>query len=291
MTLSAAQFGSFRLFTIETGTFRLDGGSIFGVVPKTLWSQQVKCDERNRIQLTARSLLVHSTSTGRVYLIDTGVGHKFNEKMSKIYGLDFSGYTLQSSLEYHGFQASDITDVVLTHLHFDHCGGGVVSDADGTPSLAFPGAKYWVHKDQWKNALEPNVREAASYLPENIGPLEASGQIRLVDDGHRYEPDFTIEVVLGHTPGQQLPLLSAGGRKLLFAADLLPMTAHLPLPWVMGFDTRPLLTLEDKKRVFSRCIQENRLLYLEHDPQNELVTLGNSADRPNVTWTGTLNDL
>lgn len=291
MTLSAAQFGSFRLFTIETGTFRLDGGAIFGVVPKTLWSKQVECDERNRIQLTARVLLVHSTSTGRVYLIDTGIGHKFNEKMSKIYGLDFSGHTLQSSLEYHGFQASDITDVVFTHLHFDHCGGAVLGDADGTSTLAFPGAQHWVHKEQWKNALEPNVREAASFLPENIGPLEASGQIRLVDDGHKYEPDFTIEVVEGHTPGQQLPLLSSGERKLLFAADLLPMTSHLPLPWVMGFDTRPLLTLEDKKRVFSRCILENRLLYLEHDPQHELVILGNPADRPNITWAGTLNDL
>ncbi len=291
MTLSSAQFDNFRLFTMETGTFRLDGGSIFGVVPKTLWAQHVACDEQNRIQLTARVLLIHSTSSGRVYLIDSGIGHKFNEKFSKIYGLDFSGHTLMSSLEYHGFQATDITDVVFTHLHFDHCGGAVLRNSEGESSLAFPKARHWVHQEQWKNARNPNEREAASFLPENLDPLEASGQIHLVEDGHQYEPDFTIEVVDGHTPGQQLPLLSSGDRKLLFAADLLPTTAHLPLPWVMGFDTRPLLTLEDKKRVFARCIHENILLYLEHDPYHELIALGNSAHRPNITWAGTLDDL
>ncbi len=291
MALSKAQFGNFRLFALETGTFRLDGGSIFGVVPKTLWSRRLACDEQNRILLTARVLLVHSAATGRVYLIDSGIGHKFDEKFVKIYGLDFSGHTLESSLEHHGFRTSDITDVVFTHMHFDHCGGTVRHGVDGQPELTFPEAPHWVHTAHWDNVLHPNEREISSFLPENIEPLRESGQIQLVDDGHVYEPGFEIIVVDGHTPGQQLPLLTDGKRQLLFAADLLPTTVHLPLPWVMGFDTRPLLTLEDKKRVFGRCIRENTLLFLEHDPQHELVKLGDTPQRPSVTWTGTLDDL
>ena len=291
MALSKAQFGNFRLFTLETGTFRLDGGSMFGVVPKTLWSRQLECDERNRILLTARVLLVHSTATGRVYLIDSGIGHKSGEKFRKIYELDHSGHTLESSLEYHGFRLSDITDIVFTHLHFDHCGGAVRMDADGKLELTFPQVPHWVHTAHWNNVLNPNEREISSFLPENIGPLRESGQIKLVDDGHAYEPGFEIVVVEGHTPGQQLPLLSDGGRQLLFAADLLPTTSHLPLPWVMGFDTRPLHTLEDKKRVFGPCIRNNILLFLEHDPHHELVRLGETPQRPSVTWTGTLDDL
>lgn len=291
MALSKAQFGNFRLFALDTGTFRLDGGSIFGVVPKTLWSRQLECDDRNRILLTARVLLVHSVATGRVYLIDTGIGHKFDEKFAKIYGLDFSGHTLESSLEHHGFRTSDITDVVFTHMHFDHCGGAVRQGEDGHPGLTFPKAPHWVHTAHWDNVLHPNEREISSFLPENIEPLRESGQITLVDDGHVYEPGFEIVVVEGHTPGQQLPLLSDGKRHLLFAADLLPTTVHLPLPWVMGFDTRPLLTLEDKKRVFGRCIREDTLLFLEHDPHHELVALGGTPQRPSVTWTGTLDDL
>ena len=291
MTLSSSQFGDFRLFTIETGTFRLDGGSMFGVVPKTLWSRHFTSDEKNRILLTTRALLIHSTATGRVYLVDTGIGHKSDEKFSRIYGLDFSGYSLMTSLEYHGFQASDITDVILTHMHFDHCGGTVHLNAEGETELTFPEAQHWVHREQWKNVLEPNEREVSSFLPENILPLEASDLIRLVDDDHSYEPGFRVEVVNGHTSGQQLPLLTSGDRKLLFAADLLPTTAHLPLPWIMGFDVRPLLTIEDKKRVFSWCIREKALLFLEHDPFYELVTLGNTPERPIVTWSGTLSDL
>lgn len=291
MTLAKTDFGHFRLFTVETGTFRLDGGSMFGIVPKTLWSRQLECDDRNRVLLSARALLVQSRATGRVYLIDSGIGHKSDEKFRKIYELDHSRHTLESSLKYHGFLPSDISDVVFTHMHFDHCGGAVKHGPDGRAALTFPQAAHWVHSAQWDNVHNPNAREVSSFLPENIGPLQESGQIRLVDDGHVYEPGFEIVVVDGHTPGQQLPLLSDGDRQLLFAADLLPTTIHLPLPWVMGFDTRPLLTLKEKKQVFGRCIRENILLYLEHDPDNELIRLHESPERPTVAWTGTLDDL
>lgn len=291
MTLSKAQFGDFHLYTLETGTFRLDGGSMFGVVPKTLWSRYQESDEQNRVMLIARTLLIHSRTSDRVYLVDTGIGHKFDEKFSRIYSLDFSGYTLASSLAYHGFSPSDITDVIFTHLHFDHCGGAVQLNGDGQAVPAFPGIPHWVHTSQWENALSPNEREAPSFLQENIKPLKESGHIRLVDDGHVYETGFEILTVEGHTPGQQLPLLKDKDRQILFAADLLPTTSHLPLPWVMSFDTRPLLTLEDKKRVFSRCIREGIMLFLEHDPANELVTLGETVQRPLVAWSGTLYDL
>lgn len=291
MSLSSTTFGSFRVFTIETGRFRLDGGALFGVVPKTLWSRHFEPDDKNRISLAARCLIIHSTSTNRVYLVDTGVGHKFDEKFSGIYGLDFSGHTLDSSLKFHGFTPSDITDVVFTHLHFDHCGGAVSLDEYGEPKLHFPDATHWVHRDHWETVRNPNIREKASFLPHNIGPLSGSGQIREIDDGHIYEPGFGIEVVHGHTAGQQLPVLSDNGRKMLFMADLLPTTAHLPLPWVMGFDMKPLKTLDEKKHILGRCILEDILLYLEHDPHRELIRIGGVPEKPSVDWSGTLNDI
>lgn len=291
MSQSSALFGNFRLFTIETGHFRMDGGAMFGVVPKTLWSRYFDCDEKNRIRMTARSLLVHSESSGRVYLIDSGTGHKFDEKFSKIYDLDFSKYSLAKSLSEQGFTHSDITDVIFTHLHFDHCGGAVTLDRDNRPALMFPNARHWVHKKQWDNALNPNIRERASYLPENIGPLSESGMIREIDDNHVYEPGFKIHVVHGHSSGQQLPLLTDGNREMLFAADLLPGTAHLPQAWVMAFDVRPLLTFDEKKEVFSECIQNETLIYLEHDPNNEVITLADDPTRPVINWSGTLDDL
>ncbi len=290
MALSTAALGSFRLFTVETGRFRLDGGAMFGVVPKPLWSKYAEPDDKNRILLTARCLLIHSTATDRVYLIDTGIGHKFDDKFSAIYKLDFSEYRLDRSLAEHGFSPSDITDVVFTHLHFDHCGGAVTRNAEDNLVPVFTGARHWVHQDQWSNVMNPNVREKASFLPDNINPLSGSGLIRQIDDQHVYEPGFEIEVVHGHTDGQQLPLLSDGSRRLLFAADLLPTTLHLPLPWVMGFDTRPLNTFEEKSSVFGRCIRDDIYLYLQHDPHNELIRLDGDPDRPEVAWSGTLNE-
>lgn len=299
MSLSFAMFGKFRLFTIETGQFQLDGGSMFGVVPKTLWSRHFESDDKNRILMAARSLLVHSTETGRAYLIDTGMGHKFDRKFSEIYSIDFSEFSLEQSLAYHGFVASDITDVIFTHMHFDHCGGAVAKQSGeagsihsgGELHLTFSGARHWIHRDHWDNVKNPNEREASSFLPDNIQPLEKSGMLELVDDDHVYEPGFSIITVNGHTPGQQLPLLSDGGRHLMFAADLIPTAAHLPLSWIMGFDTRPLVTVDEKKRVLSRCLSDGVLLYLQHDPYHELIQIGGRPGRPSVEWSGTLDDL
>ncbi|MDG5768061.1 MBL fold metallo-hydrolase [Balneolales bacterium ANBcel1] len=290
-SLSSADFGNFRLFTIETGRFRLDGGAIFGVVPKVLWSRRFESDEQNRIPLTARCLLVHSRSTQRLYLIDTGPGHKFDKKFSAIYGLDFSDYSLDQSLAFHGFNRSDVTDVVFTHMHFDHCGGAVSRDEHGRAIPHFPEARHWVHQKQWDSVQHPNAREKASFLPENIEPLAASGLLHFIDDHHIYEPGFGTEVVHGHTSGQQLPLLNDGDRKLLFAADLMPTAAHLPLPWVMGFDMRPIQTMEEKVRILGRCIRDNTSLYLEHDPNHEVIRLEGPPEKPAVGWNGTLNDL
>lgn len=291
MSLSSAQFGNFRLYTIETGQFRLDGGAMFGVVPKVLWSRAVESDDKNRVLLTARCLLIHSMKTDRVYLVDTGIGHKFDKKFADIYGLDFSNYHLGASLARHNFTESDVTDVVFTHMHFDHCGGAVYKDHEGQPSLTFPNAKHWVHKAQWENVQHPNEREKPSFLPENIDPLSSLTHLNLIGDDHSYEPGFDTEMVNGHTAGQQLPLLSDGQRQLLFAADLLPTTAHLPLAWVMAFDTRPLDTLEEKKRILARCIRKETMLYLEHDPDNELIRIDNDPYKPSVAWSGNLTDL
>ncbi|MEX0679750.1 MAG: MBL fold metallo-hydrolase [Balneolales bacterium] len=291
MTLSSATFGVFNLYTIETGCFRLDGGAMFGVVPKTLWSRHFACDEKNRIPLTARCLLIQSKATGRNYLVDTGTGHKFDKKFKDIYDLDFSNYSLDKSLGYHGLTASDVTDVIFTHLHFDHCGGAVCLDQDRQPALTFPNARHWVHTAHLNHVQRANIREKASFLSENINPIVSSGLLKEVDDDHTYEPGLNIEIVNGHTTGQQLPCISDGEHKLLFAADLLPTTAHLPLPWVMGFDIRPLDTFEEKKRVLSRCIKEHILLYLEHDPFHELIQTGGNPIKPSIVWSGTLNDL
>lgn len=291
MHLSSASFGHFNLYTIETGLFRIDGGAMFGVVPKTLWKRHAKPDDDNRILLSARCLLVISRETGRRYLIDTGNGHKFDQKFSRIYGLDFSKNTLLKSLDYHGFTTSDITDVIFTHMHFDHCGGAVQNNSDGKPELVFPQAKHWVHKAQWANVLNPNEREKSSFLPENIEPLAASGLLFEVDDEHIYEPGLEIIVANGHTAGQQLPILRDEKRTILFAADLVPTTAHLPLSWVMGFDTRPLQTMREKKSILSECLKNETLLYLEHDPSFELIRLEGTDKRTRAAWSGTLDDL
>ncbi len=294
MTLSSTQFGSFRLFTIETGTFRLDGGAMFGVVPKTLWSRHLSCDNKNRILMAARCLLIHSQETGRVYLVDTGIGHKFDNKFSAIYGLDFSEHTLKNSLTFHGFKSTDVTDVVFTHMHFDHCGGAVLPEPavyDRPSALTFPEARHWVHKAQWENVLKPNIREKPSFLEENIDPLSKPGLMQLIGDDHSYEPGFEIRVVNGHTPGQQLPLLKDGRRSLLYAADLLPTATHLPIPWIMGFDIHPLITIDEKQKILTECLRNETLLYLEHDPYNEVILPGNTPHKAVVEWSGRLDDM
>ena len=261
-----------RLYAIETGHFKLDGGAMFGVVPKTLWERTNPADQMNRIKMAARSLLIEDGK--RLILIDTGLGNKQSEKFFSHYAL-WGHFDLNSSLKKAGFHSDDITDVVFTHLHFDHCGGAIVRNKKGFYEPAFKNARFWSHKDHWQWAKEPNVREAASFLPENILPIEESGQLNFVENAMT-ELGFDVLLMDGHTEKQLLPVIQYKGKTIVFAADLIPTAGHLPVPYVMGYDTRPLLTLSEKKGFLSTAVKEDYLLFLEHDAENELISLKNT---------------
>lgn len=291
MSLSKTTIGHFELYTIETGDIKLDGGAMFGVVPKTLWSRGIEADEKNRIPMTMRCLLIRSNKTGRVYLIDNGAGTKFNEKMEKIYQLDYRTKNLKASLEEHGFSASDITDMVFTHLHFDHCGGSSFYNEKQELQLAFPEATHHVLKSHWENATDPNAREKASFLPENIEPLAGMATLNLVEDGHVFEEGFSTITANGHTIGQMLPKITGDGKTLVFTADLLPTHVHVPLPWVMGYDMYPVQTLTEKEAFLNKAAEENWFLYLEHDIQAEVITINKEGHKFKASEPMTLNNL
>jgi glyoxylase-like metal-dependent hydrolase (beta-lactamase superfamily II) len=258
------KIGPYTLHEINAGRLSLDGGAMFGIVPKPLWERRIPADDRNRIPLATRCLLLEGD--GRVVLIDNGVGDTYDEKFADIYAVDQSSEELHGSLAAAGFEAADVTDVILTHLHFDHCGGSTTRDADGALRLAFPNATHWVQRAHWDWAhISP--REGASFLSENLGPIEASGQLRLVDGPGDVLPGIEALVVDGHTRGQQLLKVSDGERTLLYAADLLPTAAHVPLLWVMAYDVAPLDTLAEKERVLEEAAREGWIVYFEHDTE------------------------
>lgn len=291
MSLSKTTLGNFELYTIEAGDIKLDGGAMFGVVPKTLWSRGIEPDDKNRIPMTMRCLLIKSKETGRVYLIDNGVGDKFNDKMSDIYQIDFSRRELHRSLEAQGFTADDITDIIFTHLHFDHCGGTSTFNESGELVHVFKNATYHVNKRHWKNAIDPNARETASFLPDNINPLKETDRLNLVDDDHVYENGLYCIIVNGHTLGQQLPVIKGDTKTLVYTADLLPTHVHLPLPWVMGYDMQPLETLQEKETFLRDAVEKNWYLYLEHDLFEEVITIQHDGRKYSVEQKLTLNDL
>ncbi|MBD3615006.1 MAG: MBL fold metallo-hydrolase [Gracilimonas sp.] len=291
MSLSKTTIGPFELYTVETGDFRLDGGAMFGVVPKTLWSKALPADEKNRIPMTMRCLLIKSNNTGKVYLIDNGAGTKFNEKMEGIYQLDQSSKNLKNSLQEQGFDFDDVTDIIFTHLHFDHCGGTSFYDDNNKLKLTFPNADYHVVDTHWENANNPNAREKASFLPENINPIKESGKLKLVKENHEYEPGLSSVIANGHTIGQQLPKIEHDGKVLVFAADLIPTHVHVPLPWVMGYDMYPVQTLDEKDTFLKQAAEQNWNLYLEHDAHKEIIRIQQKDGRFSVSETLTLNDL
>lgn len=274
MSLSKTTLGNFELFTIETGDFKLDGGAMFGVVPKPLWSRGIPADEKNRIQMTMRCMLIKSKATGKLYLIDNGLGTKFSDKLKGIYQVDFSKHSMEKSFAEHGFSFEDVTDVIFTHLHFDHCGGTTYLDEHGEAKYTFPNASYHVTKSHWETATNPNAREKASFLPENINPLKETDKLNLVDEGHQFEEGLSTIVVNGHTLGQQLPLIEGDGKKICFVADLLATHVHVPLAWVMGYDMYPAETLKEKEAFLKRAVEEDFDLYLEHDFYKEVIKLG-----------------
>mgnify|MGYP001165564867 FL=1 len=247
---------------------------MFGVVPKPLWEKTNPADANNRIEMCSRSLLIENGN--RLTLIDTGMGNKQSEKFFGYYDR-WGADTLEKSLAEKGFHKEDITDVFLTHLHFDHCGGAVEKDKNGVLEPAFKNAVYWSHKDHWQWATVPNAREKASFLPENILPLQESGQLKLLEGKDLILTNtplgFDIVLVDGHTEKQMLPLVQHKETTLVFAADLIPTVGHLPIPYIMGYDTRPLLSMEEKTQFLNRAVEEDFLLFMEHDPNHELISL------------------
>lgn len=264
------------IYPIETGNFKLDGGAMFGVVPKSLWSRTNPADENNMCTWSMRCMLIEDGK--RLILVDTGIGNKQNEKFFSHFYLH-GDYSLDGSLKKLGFSRDDITDIFLTHLHFDHCGGAVEwNEQKDALRPVFKNATYWSNARHWKWATEPNAREKASFLSENILPMEESGQLKYIsvneDDFLTSTPlGFDVFVMNGHTDAQMLPVINYKDKKLVFVADLLPSVGHIPLPYVMGYDTRPLLTLSEKDRFLKRAADEEFVLFLEHDAQNECCTL------------------
>lgn len=256
------KIGPYNLYSIETGRFALDGGAMFGVIPKPLWEKRTLPDNRNRIPLNMRCLLLEGN--GKVILIDNGLGDKYDAKFKSIYAVDHEKYELHRSLNAIGFQASDITDVVLTHLHFDHCGGSTSRNGDRL-EVAFPNAEFHIQKQHWKWAGAPNAREKASFLKDNLEPLAASGQLRLLEgNGHLFD-GVEVITVNGHTEAQQMVKIQGAEGTLVFVADLIPTAAHLRGPWIMGYDIRPLVSLQEKTDFLERAVQEGWHLFFEHD--------------------------
>lgn len=261
-----------NLYVINTGFFKLDGGAMFGVVPKTIWQKTNPADENNLCTWAMRCLLVEDE--GQLILIDNGIGNKQSERFLSHYYLHGDD-SLEKSLKKAGFGADDITDMFLTHLHFDHCGGGVkYSDKENKEVTVFKNAKYWSNEAHWQWANEPNSREKASFLKENILPMQAFGQLNFVpSNGSSPFDAFDIQFVSGHTEKQMLPKIKYKDKTIVFIADLIPSVGHIPLPYVMGYDTRPLITLSEKAAFLEEAVHNNYILFFEHDPVNECCTL------------------
>ena len=265
-----------KLYAIETGNFKLDGGAMFGVVPKTIWNKTNPADANNLIDIAARCLLIEDGN--RLILIDTGMGNKQSEKFFGYYSL-WGSHSLDASLAKYGFYRDDITDVFMTHLHFDHCGGSIQWNKDRTGyEPAFKNAKFWTNENHWQWATQPNAREKASFLSENFLPMQESGQLNFIqrpegDFGASTEMGFDIFYADGHTEKQMLPHISYNGKTIVFCADLLATAGHIPLPYVMGYDTRPLLTMPEKNKVLTAAADHNHFLFLEHDAHNEIITV------------------
>ncbi len=283
-----------KIYPLHTGNFKLDGGAMFGVVPKSLWQRTNPADENNMCTWSMRCMLIEDGD--RLILIDTGIGNKQSEKFFKHYYLHGND-SLDGNLQKLGFHRSDITDVFLTHLHFDHVGGAIERDPKSESYRpAFPNAHFWTNQRHWKWATEPNAREKASFLKENILPIEESGQLKYVnvqDKDGIYPTDLPFDVLLvsGHTDAQMCPVINYQGKKLVFMADLLPSTGHIPLPYVMGYDTRPLITLSEKERFMKEAADKEYYLFLEHDSANEICTVHNTEKGVRLKDTHRFNDI
>ena len=281
-----------KLYSVNLGTFKLDSGAMFGVVPKSIWQRTNPADENNLCNWALRLMLIEDGK--RLILVDTGMGHKQSEKF---FGFYFRGgeHNIDKGLAEHGFHRDDITDVFLTHMHFDHVGGAVMYEGDKLVPT-FKNATYWSNKYHWDWAVNPNPREKASFLKENFEPLQANGQVQFLDvprENGWYDTElpFKVCVVNGHTEAQMLPYIETGSEKILYTADLLPSVGHIPLPYVMGYDVRPLETMAEKAPVLQKCVDEGIKLFFEHDAANEMALLKMTEKGARLDHTLRLSDL
>ena len=265
------KFIGMRLHSFNITNFKIDGGAMFGVVPKILWEKHYPADENNFCNWSLRSLVIDTGD--RVVLIDNGFGNKQSEKFfSRFHLNNYKG--LEEGLAEGGYKPEDVTDMVLTHLHTDHCGGGVKTTEDGNGyKMTFPNARYFVSKDQWEWAVNPNMREKDTYLPENLHPMEESGQLHLIEEEREICPGVSLRLFNGHTRGQIIPFISYNGRTIVFAADLLPSTVHIPLPYIMSYDVMPLETLKEKELFLKEALDNGYVLFFQHDYYNECCNL------------------
>ena len=274
------------LYSIETGNFKLDGGAMFGVVPKTIWEKTNPADDLNMINMAARSLLIETNH--KLILIDTGLGDKQSEKFFSNY-YRWGKYSIDASIKKAGFKNEDITDVFFTHLHFDHCGGAIIRK-NGELVPRFENAKFWINKDHWEWATSPNSREKASFLADNILPLEESGKLHLI--GPDEKPlGFDILTVNGHTEKMMLPVLEFKNKTLVFVSDLIPTAGHVRVPFIMGYDTRPLLTLREKASFLKKAARDKYLLFLQHDVKNEIIDIRKENNKFKLNKTFKLDDI
>ena len=279
-----------NLYVIHAGNFKLDGGAMFGVIPKSIWNNLNPADENNMCTWAMRCLLIEDRD--RLILIDTGIGDKQSEKFFSYYYLHGPN-NLLGSLREIGFTPDDITDVFFTHLHFDHCGGAVKRNREDPEEyeLVFNRARYWTNKNHLKWAIKPNPREKASFLKENILPIEEHGRLNLINKENPFSEQFDIIYVNGHTESQMLPKIKYKGKTIVFVADLLPSAGHIPLPYVMGYDTRPLLTLTEKEAFLNEAARKNYILFFEHDPHIECATVHNTEKGVRLENTFSLSDI
>lgn len=264
------RIGQYTLHTVQAGYFALDGGAMFGIVPKALWEKQIEPDSRNRIRLGTRCLLLESSD--HLVLVDNGIGDKEDRRFLDIYGVDFAAAELHRSLHEVGFDARDITDVILTHLHFDHCGGTSQRKGDRLV-MAFPNAKHYVQRAHWEWASQSNDREQASFLPQNLDPLAASGQLEMIDGATEVLPGISVLPVNGHTEAQQLVGVSGPQGTLVYVADLIPTAAHARPVWGMAYDIRPLVTIDEKKAFLDQAARLDWTLFFEHDARVEIASV------------------
>jgi glyoxylase-like metal-dependent hydrolase (beta-lactamase superfamily II) len=278
--------GDFRIHALHGGLQRLDGGAMFGVVPKPLWERRIPADERNRIPLAMRCLLVETAD--ELVLIDNGAGNKENEKFKDIYGIDNESSSpgnptrIEDAIRAAGFTPADITIMIDTHLHFDHAGGNTFVDPDGALHLSFANARYIVQRGEFEWAHVRNERIQASYLPYNFDPVHTQGRFEFLDGPHELVPGIQLVPTPGHTPHHQSVLLESRGEKACYLADIIPTAAHLPLAWIMGYDVEPLVTLETKRQLLNRARRENWLLIFEHDPVTAWGVLDPESERPRL---------